>query len=271
MFLVVTTRDVDLSLELFYSLMFFFLIIKVLLYRLDNPKDVVFRTGEYRFWGAPYQIVAGVFIGLATTGLLFVVGTYHPIADPLGEFITQAVFVAFVETLLMVVLVQTFWLTLPVRVRGRWHGLPMRFEWREVPAGIVLWPLVFGFLHPPVRLAWLAGDFTLESIAAFLYGAGWAILFYAIYRLRDHGGPVGMFFGAVTVWTAHVVANLVILSFPAKVGPFEIFPMEFWGNDTVSLGPDWVWLAAVGVVLLVMALFLWRSIRNPSRYWGQEE
>lgn len=224
MFLVMTTRNVELTLEQFYSFMFFFLIIKVLLYRLDNPKEPVFRTEEYKLWTSVPQIVAGALLGLGVTAGLFFVGTYRPLADPIGEFVTQAVFVAFVETLLMVVLVQTVWLRVPVEVRVREGRLLAR--WLELPIGLILWPVVFGFLHPPVRLAWLAGEFTLESILAFLYGAGWGILFYAIFRLRDYAGRAAVFFGAVTVWAMHVAANLVILTYPAKAGPFEFFPVE---------------------------------------------
>jgi len=227
MFLVMTTRQVDLSLEEFYVFMFLLLSVKVILYKLDNPGEVVFRIGEYRFASLPFQAVAGIFVALGATSLLILTGTYRPIENPVGEFVTQALFVAFVETYMMVVLVTTVWARIPVRLRhDRTAGRPALFEWREIPAGLILWPLVFGFLHPAVRLEWLAGNFTLESLLGFSWGVVWALLFYALFRLRDGKGRYALFFGAVTAWVAHIVANLVILTYRTKVGAFEFFPVE---------------------------------------------
>jgi hypothetical protein len=265
MFLVMTTRQVDLSLEEFYVFMFLLLMVKVILYRLDNPKEAVFRIGEYRFSALPYQALMGIVVGLAATSLLFFLGTYRPLADPVGEFVTQALFVAFVETLLMVVLVQTVHLRVPVRLRAeakRTEKRPNRFEWTEAPIGIVAWPLAFGFLHPAVREAWLAGDFSLMSFGAFAYGVFWAILFFAFFWLRDHSGKASVFFGAVTVWVMHIVANLVIMTYKTEVAGFEFFPVE------VGAVPMVEWVMPVTLVL-TLGLGLLPFRRSLSSWFAQ--
>jgi len=248
MFVLMTTRNTGLSLEEYYSFMFFFVIIKALIFWMTNPGQPVLDVEQYRLGAFPYQAVTGIVIGLSATSLLFFIGTYTPIADPVGEFLTQSVFVAFVETLLMVVLVRTFFMNLPVAFhlgRDKRKGR-VWFDWVEVPLGIVLWPILFAMLHAAVREPWLSGQFTLESLVAFAWGAGWAVLFYMLWYLREAGGWYSLAFGAVTVWVAHVTANLVILTYPARAGPFEFFPMAM---EASPMGlPDWVlWATFMGL------------------------
>lgn len=219
MFMVAASRKLvappgEIPLEIFYILMYLLLIAKAFTWWMDNPHYRVLSSEDYEFRNLQYQLAAGIAVGLAVTALILLFGRFQLPADPVGELTTQGLYVGFVETVFMIVVVQTTFLHIPTR-RG----------WRLVNAGKWLWPPLFAFMHPPVRLEWIAGHFTLASFAAFGYGMFFALLFYLLWAGREGGGRLAPAFGAVTSWTAHVVINMVIVLFPLVIAGFEFYPM----------------------------------------------
>lgn len=217
MFFVTTTR-LQLPVELFYLFLAFILLFQAVFFHLDTG-ELVIDTRNWSIEELPPQLVAGVAIGTAIGGPLVFLGTARPPEDFLGELVTQTIFVTFVETIFMVVLVRT------IRFRG-------------FPLGLLVQPPLFGFMHAAVRVPWLTGQFTLESLAFFGYATLFGFFFEGLYVARDYlspkstflGWPLPKFFGAVTVQLVHLVLNLILVLVRVQAGTFELFPL------LVSLG-----------------------------------
>jgi len=212
MFMITATR-IRIPLELFYTILVVLLAIQALFFERDNPGDRVIDTSQYSFTEAPRQVLAAVLVVLPF-GSLFVVFSARP-ATVFGEgfldqLITQAVFVSFVETVYMIVIVRTLW-----------------HENRNV--GILAWPVIFAFMHPVVRENWILLRFPLESFLGFAYAAVFGILFWILWEGRERlPRRYRGYFGAVTSWTAHLLINLIVIAFPLTVFVLELFPLRWW-------------------------------------------
>lgn len=192
MFLFAANR-LQLLPEMFYILLFLLTVIQQYFFERDNPGRKAMDTSQFKAGQLPQQVVAGALVGVGIGSFLMAFGRMSP--PPFDAWITQTFFVGFVETYLMVVFLEVTWV-------GRWR------------AGPWLWPFFFAFLHPGVRLVWMAGEFTLASLVAFIYAASFGVLFYALYEARNKlAERPSRWFGAVTSWTAHVTINMIVITF----------------------------------------------------------
>jgi hypothetical protein len=197
-----------LPLEEFYILLFCLLMIQVIMYRLDNPREKLLSARDYALKDFPPQFILGGLTALAVTSPLIIFGTPHSegAAALVQDVVTQGVFVAFVETIYLVVVVETMWVG-------------------SFPLGMYVWPFVFGFMHPIVRENWMAGQFPLESITSFLYAAAFGFLFFILY----YGGALWpkrrRLFGNMTTWSCHLVVNLVITVMAFMILGFQMRPV----------------------------------------------
>ncbi len=212
MFFFTTTR-LELPLELFYLFLAFILFFQAIFFWVESG-ELVIETRNWSIQELPPQLIAGIAIGTAIGAPLAFVGTPRAPEDFLGELVTQTIFVTFVETIFMVVLVRT------IRFRG-------------FPLGLLVQPLLFGFMHSIVRNSWLAGEFTGQSIAFFAYATLFGFFFEGLYVARDHLSPrrkflrwpLPKYFGAVTVQLVHLILNLFLVVVRVRAGSFELFPL----------------------------------------------
>jgi len=251
MFVVMASRS-GVSLEEFYAWLLVFSSLQAFYFWLPNLRDPTLKfpldVEAYSFSEAPRQILAGLAAGLLLTAPLLVVGRLR--APDLAELTTQGLFVSFVETVYLVVNANTLFVSLSVRIRGR------RIRVENLNVGRYVWPFLFAFMHPAVRLDWLAGNFSLESFAAFLYAFVFGVLFYLLYAARaaEGIGRAAGWFGAVTSWFAHFTINMVIVAFPYSIAGFDFFPLALGGGSAAAA----VLAAAVLVPLLLVARPRWR-------------
>lgn len=204
MFFVTATR-VDLPFEVFY-LLFLAMIATQLVFLLvldpQNPGLLRIRKGsdDWKAEALKPQVLVGVGFGIAVGSLFLAFGSWRGVTA--NDVVTQVLFVGFVETLFLIVTVET------------------------TPHGYYAFPPLFGFAHEPVREAWIAGQFTAESFVFFAYATAFGILFMVLYAARDPRfldlGTWNEGFGAVTTWTTHVVVNLMIVAFLLEVLGFPL-------------------------------------------------
>jgi hypothetical protein len=225
MFVVTASRSKEISeqftaglfpLELFYLFLFFILGFQALFYEKDTG-ILVIDTSQWSPDELAPQLAAGLVIGLGIGAPLALVGHPRVPENFFSEFVTQAVYIVFVETLFLIVVLRT------IRFRG-------------LEVGFVLQPGLFAFLHEAVRHPWLSGQFTTESIAFFAYAGIFGALFQALYLAREYlpadkrilGVPARAYFGAITVAVVHLIVNTVLLLVQVRAGQFEMVPLMWW-------------------------------------------
>lgn len=203
---VVAASRVQLPLEVFYILLLAMLGLQVYFFERDNPKERVVDTAQYTLGEAPRQVLAGALIGIVAGIPAIVWGTprFDAASFP-ADVLTQAIFVAFVETIYLLVVVNTLYVG-------------------DVRIGIVIWPPLFGLLH--VREEVLHGTVGTETVLRFVYAAVFGALFWLLYEGREIlPKPTSKFFGAVTSWTAHLTVNLIVIAFLLQLWGLELFAL----------------------------------------------
>jgi len=208
MFFVAAGRT-QMALEEFYLIFVLILIAQALIYWMDTGEKVL-SSREYRLGNLIYQAPAGVALGLLITSPFLVWGTPKLSPSLPADVVTQALFVAFVETVFLVVTVRT-----------------LRIGHTKI--GWIVWPFLFGFSHAPVRNNWMVGQFPMESIFAFLYAALFGVLFWLLMAGNELAPEkYRILFGPVTSWAAHLTINMVILIFMLMVAGFSLLPLATW-------------------------------------------
>jgi uncharacterized membrane protein len=208
LFFVASSR-LQLPLELFYMLLLVTVWIQTSIYERDNKPDIVFDTQQYGLFEAPAQIAMGLLVGVGVTLPFMFLYKYASGTDILGALVTQGVFVSFVETLWMIAVVRTFWV-------------------QNVNVGPYIFPFYFSFIHGAVRNNWLVGNFSVDSILAFIYGAVFGILFYLLWAERERGTKYSKAFGAVTSMFTHLTVNIVIILFPPTILTLTLYPLSIY-------------------------------------------
>jgi len=189
----------------FYMIFLAVLGLHVYFYERDNPGERVLDTRQYSLLHAPAQAGAGALVGLGLTVPFILFGRFSPGLASWQDFALQALFVAFVETVYLVIFVET------VKIG-------------DFPLGTILWPFVFGFLH--VRSDILTGTISATTGLRFLWSFLFGILFWFLYAARKMDlGKWQRYFGAVTSQVCHLIVNLIILLFPLTLWGFDLFPM----------------------------------------------
>ena len=199
--------------ELFYMILLFVVLFQALFYHMST-KELVIDTEQFEYDELAPQAVGGLVVGLLVAAPLAIVGRTTVPAHLFSELVTQVLYVAFVETVFMIVALKTIWF--------RGHNV-----------GVFAWPFLFATLHPYVRDPWLRGEFTPESLAGFAYAGIFGVLFESLYLAREAqwrgtflGYDKASFFGAVTVWVAHIAINAVLLVRVVSAGAFSLFPLN---------------------------------------------
>ncbi len=215
MFMVAASR-LQLALELFYILLFALLAIQALFFWRDNPSERVIDTQQYSFTESPGQVFAALVITAPIVAPFVILGSRQLPPDLFNEFLTQGIFVSFVETVYMIVTVRTLW-----------------YEDRNV--GIVAWPLIFAFMHPIVRENWILLRFPLESFLGFAYTGVFGIFFWILWEGRERFPKrYGRYFGSVTSWTSHLMFNMFVISFPLVLFALDLFPLQIWIRSVIG-------------------------------------